>query len=178
MPGTYLPNFPHFQDTLGIKANLQHNSRPPATLPGFSLPGCSSKKQLETCQNFTNLRSSVSEFRYLSNCVLQLPMPSSRKGHRLNLQITFPSKGWQISTINTIQQLDNLDKTIGFYPEVHGNQTFYSVKQQQASKTKSTRQSEVKIQGQKLISLWLCLHSFDGFLIFSRFWVSMEEQWC
>jgi len=31
----------HFlRDPPGIQANLQHNSRPPATLPRFRLPGC------------------------------------------------------------------------------------------------------------------------------------------
>jgi len=52
------------RDPPGTQANLQHNSRPLATRPGFSLPGCSSKKQLEMCQNFTNMRSSVAEFSY------------------------------------------------------------------------------------------------------------------
>jgi len=69
---SWLLNIPHhncqvsriLRDLPGIQANLQHNSRPPATLPGFSLPGCSSKKQLEMCQNFPNMRSSVAEFSY------------------------------------------------------------------------------------------------------------------
>jgi len=53
------------RDPPEILANLQHNYRPPATLPGFSLPGCSSKKQLKMCQNFKNMRSSVAEFSHL-----------------------------------------------------------------------------------------------------------------
>jgi len=51
-----------FGDPLGIQVNLQHNSRPPAILPEFGIPGYSSSKQLKMCQHFTNLRSSVTEF--------------------------------------------------------------------------------------------------------------------
>ena len=44
-PHTILAESHAFSGTLpgGIQANLQHNSRPPAILPGFSFPGCSSK---------------------------------------------------------------------------------------------------------------------------------------